>query len=120
MGRVLGFFAGLGLVSLGHTYALAYVKKSEPLVSLSLQHARARIEDRILSDRGLHAKVEPVNKRVEFTSRPSVRETCRDIWNDEIIKMVNWVYSINWYQWGLDADRGVNKLADGLALLAKK
>lgn len=39
-------------------------------------------------------------------------ETSKDIWNDEIIKMVNWVYGINWYQWGVKLDRKVMGLTE--------
>lgn len=32
--------------------------------------------------------------------------------------MANWLYAINWYQWGLEADRKINKLTDKVILLA--
>lgn len=60
----------------------------------------------------------PVNKRVSATYRPSVWETSKDIWNEEIIKVANWLYSINWYQWGLEADRKINTLTDKVVQMA--
>ena len=78
------------------------------------------ITTRILSDRNSEDELAPLNRRVLWSTRPSVWETCKDIWNEEIITAANWVYSINWYQFGLDIDRKLNKLTDKVVLVAEK
>lgn len=116
--RIHGFLGGVFLTgSLALTYT-SYVKSSMEIVSNNLQDIDNTINNRILTDKDVEKDPQPLNRRVLTTHRPSVLETAKDIWNEEVITMVNWVYSINWYQWGLTADRKMNKLTDKIALLA--
>lgn len=116
--RIHGFLAGVALTGSLAITSASYIRGNLAFVSTNLRDLDNTINNRILSDRDIDSNPQPPNRRVAMSHRPSFAETGKDIWNEEIIKMVNWVYSINWYQWGLDADRKLNKLTDKVALLA--
>lgn len=90
------------------------MQKMETFNHTNFTEMKDQIENRILTDKGIDKNPQPPNRRVTQLTRPSILETCKDYWNEEFIQGVNWVYSINWYQWGLDADRKLNKLTDKL------
>lgn len=113
-GRIIGFLAGVTVSGIAWTIAEPAMTMPLMFVSTGLQEAKDQIDNRILSDKGIEKNPQPPNRRVTQLTRPSFLETCKDYWNEELIKGVNWVYSINWYQWGLDADRKLNKLTDKL------
>lgn len=116
--RVQGFFAGAVLTGFLATTTVGYMRSVNSVNSKILRECDGVINNRILTDKDAQTVPMPLNKRIVLTHRPSVWETSKDIWNEEIITMVNWVYSINWYQWGLDVDRKLNKLADKVVLVA--
>ncbi|ABN68247.1 predicted protein [Scheffersomyces stipitis CBS 6054] len=113
-GRIHGFLGGVLLTSAFAYYTGEYIRKNEQFVSQQLRSANNIIQNKILTDRDLINESVPKSSHSISTQRVSVTETAKDIWNDEIIKMVNWVYSINWYQAGLTADRKVLEFADKL------
>lgn len=110
--RIQGFLAGVFVTGCVTAYTAGLFKSNQALISQQLQSCDSVIKNRILSDKDRNAVPTPINRRILTTYRPSVWETCKDIWNDEIITVANWAYSINWYQWGLEADKKLNKLAD--------
>lgn len=121
-GRIHGFLGGVLLTASLTYYTGQYIEKSNRFVSGQLQHANAVVTDRILSNRGI-AKPIAVDNNIDLSTRP-FSETAKDIWNDEIITMVNWVYGINWYSWGVLADKKLqdltNKVAESIVGEAKK
>lgn len=62
----------------------------------------------------------PVNKLFEETRRVSILETSKDLWNEELIKAVNWVYSIDWYKFGVQTDQAIMDLTDKVASIVEK
>lgn len=122
MSRIHGFLGGVLLTASLTYYTGQYMEKNQKFVSSQLQHANYVVQNRILSDKGVQKPV-AVDSAVTYASRP-FGETAKDIWNDEIIKMVNWVYSINWYGWGVEADRAIsdltNKVAESIVGEARK
>ncbi|KAK6453813.1 uncharacterized protein RJT20DRAFT_63529 [Scheffersomyces xylosifermentans] len=114
-GRIHGFLGGVLLTSAFAYYTGEYIKKNEQFVSNQLRTTNHIINNRILTDTDLLKEAVPKSSHITVTQRPSFGETCKDIWNDEIITMVNWVYSINWYQFGLTVDKKLLELADKVA-----
>lgn len=110
--RIQGFLAGVALTGFLTVTTSAAIKRHERINTTYIRAADEIITERILLDRYEKNAAIPVNKRVFYQTRPLVWETCKDIWNDEIIKMTNRVYSINWYQWGLNIERKLHRLAD--------
>ncbi|KAM3123452.1 hypothetical protein CJJ07_004091 [Candidozyma auris] len=113
-GRIIGFLAGVTVTGAVYSFSKGFMKNVEELTHASLLEMKDQIDNRILTDNGIDKNPQPPNRRVTQVTRPSFAETCKDYWNEEFIKGVNWVYSINWYQWGLDADRKLNTLTDKL------
>lgn len=116
-GRIHGFLGGVLLALLLTYYTGEYIKKNASIASRSLQMLDDIINKRMLSTHNEWDDVVPVTSKVEFIQRPFA-ESCKDIWNKEIITAVNWLYSINWYRLGEKADELLNKLTDKLAHLA--
>lgn len=110
--RINGFLGGVLLTGFITVSTSAAIKRYEAINSAQIRHCDDIINNRILSDNYLRENATPINKRVFLTYRPSVWETCKDIWNEEIIKMINNVYSINWHKLGLEADRKLGKVAE--------
>lgn len=110
--RIQGFLAGVALTAGVVLATQGRIQASVVNASTIIRDTDNIINNRILTDRDAQLAPLPINRRVSTTYRPSVWETAKDIWNEEIITMVNWAYSINWYQWGLEADRKFNKLTD--------
>ncbi|CAH2353628.1 putative MICOS complex subunit MIC12 [[Candida] railenensis] len=121
-GRIHGFLGGVLLTASLTYYTGQYIEKNSRFVSTQLQHANTVVTDRILSNKGIPKPI-AVDNNIDLRTRP-FGETAKDIWNDEIIKMVNWLYSINWYSWGVEADKKfqdlTNKVAESIAGEAKK
>lgn len=113
-GRVIGFLAGVTVTGAVYQASKGYMNTSRDFFHESFMDMKDQIDNRIITDKGIDKNPQPPNRRVTQITRPSVLETCKDFWNEEFIRGVNWVYSINWYQWGLDADRKLNKLTDKL------
>ncbi|CAN3377073.1 hypothetical protein DIURU_002075 [Diutina rugosa] len=113
-GRIHGFLGGVLLASSLTYYTGEYIKKNASIASRSLQMSDDIINKRMLSTHNEWDDVVPVTSKVEFIQRPFA-ESCKDIWNQEIITAVNWLYSINWYRLGEKADESLNKLTDKLA-----
>ncbi|OBA19482.1 hypothetical protein METBIDRAFT_214767 [Metschnikowia bicuspidata var. bicuspidata NRRL YB-4993] len=110
--RINGFLGGVALTGFITMSTSAAIKRSEAINSAQIRHCDEFINNRILTDTHFRENAAPINKRVFLTHRPSMWETCKDIWNEEIIKMVNNVYSINWHKLGLEADKRIGKMAD--------
>lgn len=113
-GRIIGFLAGVTATGVVFSATKGLMQKMETFNHTNFTEMKDQIENRILTDKGIDKNPQPPNRRVTQLTRPSILETCKDYWNEEFIQGVNWVYSINWYQWGLDADRKLNKLTDKL------
>ncbi|KAK6463478.1 hypothetical protein DFJ63DRAFT_120654 [Scheffersomyces coipomensis] len=119
-GRIHGFLGGVLLTSAFTYYTGEYFQKNATFISQQLKTSDNIINHRILTDRDLVAESIPKSSHSNKTDRISFVETSKDIWNDEIITMVNWVYSINWYSWGLSLDKKVNTLIDRVVTEAKE
>lgn len=118
--RIQGFLAGV-VVTAGMALATSgRIKLAQMNASGLIRDTDYIINNRILTDRDAQLTPLPVNRRISTTYRPSVWETCKDIWNEEIICAANWVYSINWYQWGLEVDKRLNRMADKLVATVEK
>ncbi|SGZ48723.1 CIC11C00000005345 [Sungouiella intermedia] len=116
--RIQGFLAGVALTSSIVLATSGRIQATLLTAAGIIRDTDSIINNRILTDRDSQLVPLPVNKRVSATYRPSVWETSKDIWNEEIIKVANWLYSINWYQWGLEADRKINTLTDKVVQMA--
>ncbi|KAK6203006.1 uncharacterized protein RJT21DRAFT_119125 [Scheffersomyces amazonensis] len=114
-GRIHGFLGGVLLTSAFAYYTGEYFKKNSTFISHQLQISDNVINNRILTNKDLLKELEPKSSHISTTDRVNFSETSKHIWNDEIITMVNWVYSINWYQWGLTVDKKFNQLLDKVA-----
>ena len=90
--------------SLAYSTALEFRKNSK-FISTSLEESRIIIDER-------HTPKPPLRRTIDYTNRPSWIETAKDIWNDEIITGVNWLYSINWVRLGEKTERSLNKLVN--------
>lgn len=115
MGRIHGFLGGVLLTSAATYYTGEYMHKNLHFVLDQLRFSEHIINDRILSNKDEVQSSIPRSSHSQVTRRLGFGETSKDIWNDEIIKFANWVYSINWYQWGLDADHKILELANKVA-----
>ncbi|RCK62992.1 hypothetical protein Cantr_10235 [Candida viswanathii] len=115
MGRIHGFLGGVLLTSTLTYYTSQYINKNQQFISHHLRQSESIINDRILSDKDAELRRGYVpDSHVNYRSRVSFAETCKDIWNEEIITMVNWVYGINWYRMGLDLDKKILQLTGKL------
>jgi altered-inheritance-of-mitochondria protein 5 len=110
MGRIHGFLGGVLLTSTITYYTGEYFRSNQKFISTHLQTSDHIIRSKILSPN--QAEPIPTTSHSSTISRVGIVETSKDIWNDEIIKMVNWVYGINWYQWGVKLDRKVMGLTE--------
>lgn len=122
MGRIHGFLGGVLLTSSLAYSTSQYINKNQQFISQNLRQSGYIINNRILSDADAKLRENYVpDSHVKYQSRVNFAETCKDIWNEEIITMVNWVYSLNWYKMGLDIDAKVNQWTDRIAeSVAKK
>ncbi|KAI5957127.1 hypothetical protein KGF54_000055 [Candida jiufengensis] len=114
VGRIHGFLGGVLLTSTVVYYTGQMFEKNSKFISQHLKQSNNIIQNKILTD-SFYKNQEIPNNQITTLERPNFKETCKDIWNDEIIKMVNWVYSINWYKLGLKIDDEANKLTDVIA-----
>lgn len=113
-GRIHGFLGGVLLALLLTYYTAVYIRKNQQFVSTLLQALDSLLNHRVLTKYDEWQHIQPVDAHVEYVLRP-FSESCKDIWNGEMIKMVNWLYSINWYKLGEKADELLNKLTDSIA-----
>lgn len=114
-GRIHGFLGGVLLTSALNYYTGEYFRNNLQFISTHLKSSDNIINNRILSDRDITKEVIPISNQHNSVIRLNSLETRKDIWNDEIIKMVNWIYGINWYQWGVTADKKFHDLTDKVA-----
>ncbi|OWB61028.1 hypothetical protein B5S29_g1912 [[Candida] boidinii] len=92
-GRIHGFLGGV-LMTSSLTYLTAYEFKSKQnTISKSLLESSNLIEHR-------NDPIEHKSNVVQFTTRDGINETVKDIWNEEVIRGVNWLYSINLTNYG--------------------
>lgn len=119
-GRIHGFLGGVLLTSVATYYTGEFVRSNKLFVSSQLQSSRDIIEHQIISHKHGHDKIMPVNKLFEETRRVSILETSKDLWNEELIKAVNWVYSIDWYKFGVQTDQAIMDLTDKVASIVEK
>lgn len=110
--RIQGFLAGVFITGSLTAATVGTIQGQQSVVSGLIRNCERIIQKRILSDEELREAQIPISKRVNVEQRPSVWETCKDIWNDEIIKGVNSVYAINWYQLGITTDKKINNLVE--------
>lgn len=92
------------------TSSVAYLtalelRKNSSFISTELQAAQSTI------DNHGKTKVQPLGT-IEYESRSSLKETMKDVWNDEIIKGVNWFYSIQWNSLAKRAETGAGKAVE--------
>ncbi|CAD1812688.1 hypothetical protein FOB58_005746 [Candida parapsilosis] len=113
-GRIHGFLGGVLLTSALTYYTAQTFHHNQQFISQHLQQSNNIINNRILTDSEYRNTALP-NNHITLKQRVSFGETCKDIWNDEIIKMVNWIYGINWYKLGVKLDSEANKLTDKIA-----
>lgn len=74
--------------SIAYLTALEFRRNSK-FVSTELKEAQSVIDN--------HGKTSvQVLQPLEYETRVNLTETMKDVWNDEIIKGVNWVYGIQW------------------------
>ncbi|GMM36408.1 hypothetical protein DASC09_037330 [Saccharomycopsis crataegensis] len=107
-GRIHGFLGGVLLTSsLTYLTALEF-RKNRDIVSQSLITSKDIIENRHNRD----TTYVPGTNSINYNDRSNIRESFADIWNSEIIKGVNWVYSINWLAAGEKVERGLRKLVE--------
>ncbi|EMG50175.1 hypothetical protein SBY92_003680 [Candida maltosa Xu316] len=115
-GRIHGFLGGVLLTTTLTYYTSEYISKNQQFISQQLRQSDYIINNRILSDADEKLRKNYVpNSHISYSARAGFAETCKDIWNDEIITMVNWIYSLNWYKMGVDIDAKVNQLTDKFA-----
>ncbi|EDK47222.1 conserved hypothetical protein [Lodderomyces elongisporus NRRL YB-4239] len=114
-GRIHGFLGGVLLTSALTYYTGQMFHTNSKFISQQLQQSNNTINNRILTDSD-YKQVRIPNNHITTTDR-TFSETCKDIWNEEIIKMVNWVYGINWYKLGLKFDNESNRILDKVAEL---
>lgn len=119
-GRIHGFLGGVLLTSALTYYTGEYFQKNLKFISHQLKASDNIINNRILSNTDLIKEGLPVSSHSHATTRVSFAETAKDIWNDEIIKTVNWVYGINWYQIGITADKKILGLTEKLVNSVKE
>ncbi|KAG5418378.1 hypothetical protein I9W82_003906 [Candida metapsilosis] len=120
-GRIHGFLGGVLLTSALTYYTGQSFHQNQQFISHQLQQSNSIINNRILTDSEYRNRGIP-NNHITLKQRVSFSETCKDVWNEEIIKMVNWIYGINWYKLGIKLDQEAGKLTDKIAesLIDKK
>lgn len=108
MGRLTGLLSGVLFTS-----SVAYYTKREIDGNLLVISSCLRRSDEIINNSISPVKHElvPINNKIN-TNTVSISSTLTDIWNREIISFVNFIYSINWYQLGLEVDKKVVQLVD--------
>lgn len=113
-GRITSFLGGV-LLTLSATYCTGeYLNKNKEFVSNQLRTANGVINNRILTDRDIARENVPISKQIDGISRADNVETFKDIWNNEVINFVNWIYSINWYDLGIKIDSKLYRLFSSL------
>lgn len=117
-GRIHGFLGGVLFTASLVYYTGEYIKKDQQFISRQLQISNTVINDNIISGKSLEPINRPPPKMIQYNG--GFYESAKDIWNEEIFKMVNWLYSINWYELGVKTDEKVMKLTDKLADQVKK
>ncbi|RLV89565.1 hypothetical protein JA1_005081 [Spathaspora sp. JA1] len=107
-GRIHGFLGGVLLTSVFTYYTTEYINKNQQFISQQLRQSN-KITQRIINNEDIPIDNSPRDSHIKLTNR-EFKETCKDIWNEEIIKTVNRIYSIDWYDLGLDIDKKVLSL----------
>lgn len=87
-------FANQWRVGVLATSSIAYLtalefRKNASFISSELQSAQSTL------DNHGKTKVLPLES-IHYEKRLNLKETMKDVWNDEIIKGVNWFYGIQW------------------------
>lgn len=108
-GRIHGFLGGVLFTSAVTYYTSQYIEHHQQFISSHLRTCNSTITRGILNRNDSPLVVDPVSSHTIMRGRVGLGETCKDIWNDEIITMVNWIYSIDWYSWGQGLDRSVRE-----------
>lgn len=49
---------------------------------------------------------------IQYETRLNLKETMKDVWNDEIIKGVNWFYGIQWNTLAKRAETSTEKAVE--------
>lgn len=111
-GRIHGFLGGVFVSSLVTYYTSDYLKKNQNFISTHLR-ASNDVVHRILSPDAAANTQSIVDKRLEYQTR-NFTETCKDIWNDEVIRATNWIYGVDWYNLGISTDRAISNLFNRL------
>ncbi|RKP30793.1 hypothetical protein METBISCDRAFT_27165 [Metschnikowia bicuspidata] len=106
--RIQGFLAGAFLTGAVTAATVRIIQGQQSVVSGLIRNCEQHIDRRIISDGELHAEQLPASKRMMTNQRSSFWETFKDIWNAEMIKGVNAVYAVNWYQLGITMDKKIN------------
>ncbi|KAF5097709.1 hypothetical protein D0Z00_002310 [Geotrichum galactomycetum] len=102
MSRIYGFLGGvLTTSSIAYLTALEF-RKNSAFISGELKASQS-----ILDNHG-KIKIEPLQP-IEYEARLSLKETMKDVWNDEIIKGVNWFYGIQWNSIAKRVENGAEK-----------
>lgn len=90
--------------SIAYLTALEF-RKNSSFISSELRSAQSTI------DNHGKIKVHPL-ETIEYETRLNLKETMKDVWNDEIIKGVNWFYGIQWNALAKRAENGAEKVVD--------
>ncbi|CDK24284.1 unnamed protein product [Kuraishia capsulata CBS 1993] len=92
-GRIHGFLGGV-LLTASLTYLTALqIRKNRDIVCSSIREYESILESR-------NEPIIPKSDIINYTSRATTLETAKDIWNAELTKSVNWLYSIQWFEAG--------------------
>ena len=112
-GRIHGFLGGTLLTSAVIYYTGEYIKKDQQFISRQLRNSDTIINEGII----LGKDSQPIINAPRGTKviNSGIIESSKDVWNEEITKMVNWVYSINWYNLGMRVDEKIGGLNDKVA-----
>ncbi|ODV96150.1 hypothetical protein PACTADRAFT_49551 [Pachysolen tannophilus NRRL Y-2460] len=103
MGRIQGFLGGVLLTSTLTYLTALEINSNKTAVSNALRNSAKIIDDR---DKEVSFK----ENVIEINSRPSILETSKDIWNNEVIKATNFLYSLSWYGFGQSISNEVKKI----------
>lgn len=114
-GRIHGFLGGALLTSAFVYYTGEYIKKDQQFVSRQLRVSNTIVNEGIIEGKQLVKPVIPAEPRGTKQIHAGVWESAKDIWNEEVIYVVNRLYSINWYEFITGTGDQVNHLTDKAA-----
>lgn len=101
---VLSCLGILATSSVAYLTALE-IRKNSSFISNELKSAQLTLDN--------HGKIKILPlETIEYETRVNLNETMKDVWNDEIIKGVNWFYGIQWNALAKRAGNGAEKAVE--------